>query len=316
MKLFSKVKTKVDPNKLVLSFRYADICDFTHSIQYPTPSGAQLLISPVDEFIAQLNQSTLETISVYIKTDFITQLLPILSSVNKKIILFTGSSDLEINFNIFNQKPTNVVKWFAENVNYKHKDLIPTPIGSLAASWIECEGTQIIDYRVLNHKSYEAIKIQKKPFLNLVFSAFSLNTNPQERKMCYDYLKDKNFSSNYISGETHDRKLSEEQFYQIMSQHRFVMSPPGNGIDCGRTWGALQIGCIPIAQESVLVNYLKQYAPIFSYKNINEVTEEKLLSFEPKWKRGLNIMNIEYYKKEIQFIKQISHGNKLERSMV
>ena len=37
-----------------------------------------------------------------------------------------------------------------------------------------------------------------------------------------------------------------------MSKCKFVISPPGNGIDCHRTWEALYLGAIPIVRTSSL----------------------------------------------------------------
>ena len=34
------------------------------------------------------------------------------------------------------KKPTNIVKWYAENIDYSHNDLIPIPMGSLSTTWI------------------------------------------------------------------------------------------------------------------------------------------------------------------------------------
>jgi hypothetical protein len=35
-----------------------------------------------------------------------------------------------------------------------------------------------------------------------------------------------------------------------MAQWRFCVSPPGNGIDCHRTWEALYLGVIPVVAPS------------------------------------------------------------------
>ena len=47
------------------------------------------------------------------------------------------------------------------------------------------------------------------------------------------------------------RRGSEEYLLQLR-QYRFVLSPPGNGPDCHRTWEALLMGCIPIVLSGPL----------------------------------------------------------------
>src|SRR6185369_3063317 len=37
-----------------------------------------------------------------------------------------------------------------------------------------------------------------------------------------------------------------------MAKYKFVLSPPGVGFDCHRTWEALVLGCIPIVKSSCI----------------------------------------------------------------
>lgn len=43
---------------------------------------------------------------------------------------------------------------------------------------------------------------------------------------------------------------NRNETWLAMSQHAFVYSPIGNGFDCHRTWEALCLGCIVIAQRN------------------------------------------------------------------
>ena len=43
---------------------------------------------------------------------------------------------------------------------------------------------------------------------------------------------------------------SRNDTWLAMSRHAFVYSPIGNGFDCHRTWEALSLGCIVIAQRN------------------------------------------------------------------
>ena len=42
------------------------------------------------------------------------------------------------------------------------------------------------------------------------------------------------------------KRQSLDSYLKTMSQYRFVLSPPGFGYDCFRTWEALALGCVPI----------------------------------------------------------------------
>lgn len=70
-----------------------------------------------------------------------------------------------------------------------------------------------------------------------------------------------------------------------MSRAKFVVSPPGAGIDAFRTWEALLLGCYPIVKSSFL-NSLYENLPVVIIKNWSEVTKEfldnKLEEFQKK----------------------------------
>ena len=121
------------------------------------------------------------------------------------------------------------------------------------------------------------IRIQEnKNKKNLVFMCFNINTNKQHRTDVYRYFNDKPWVTNLCENKT-GKYLEDKQFMEMLTQHYFVISPFGNGIDCGRTWMSLQLGCIPIIPyHDSFVNFEKEL-PLILYKNINDITEEFLL---------------------------------------
>jgi hypothetical protein len=59
-----------------------------------------------------------------------------------------------------------------------------------------------------------------------------------------------------------------------MAQWRFCVSPPGNGIDCHRTWEALYLGVIPVVVSSA--GGLLDHLPCIIVDDIAAVTLEGL----------------------------------------
>ena len=47
-----------------------------------------------------------------------------------------------------------------------------------------------------------------------------------------------------------DKPVSHEQYAKDLAEHKFVLSPPGNGPDCYRHWEAVYAGSVPILQEN------------------------------------------------------------------
>ncbi|CAF3730979.1 unnamed protein product, partial [Rotaria socialis] len=81
----------------------------------------------------------------------------------------------------------------------------------------------------------------------------------------------RNFTRNHLA------KL-RTPFYQYLDDlgnSRFVLSPPGNGLDCHRTWEALLMGAIPIVLSSTL-NSLFSGTPTIIVSTWEQVTVASL----------------------------------------
>jgi hypothetical protein len=81
-----------------------------------------------------------------------------------------------------------------------------------------------------------------------VLASFSISTNERERNraasICNSY------------GISNMRFDSLDAYRQALRRSMFVISPPGNGVDCHRTWEAIYNGAIPVIENK---NYL--YGP-------------------------------------------------------
>jgi len=60
-----------------------------------------------------------------------------------------------------------------------------------------------------------------------------------------------------------------------MGHAKFVLSPPGNGLDCHRTWEVLYVGSIPVVISSTL-DPLYVGLPVIIVDSWEEVTEDFL----------------------------------------
>ena len=66
------------------------------------------------------------------------------------------------------------------------------------------------------------------------------------------------------------KKLSK-----IVKKSKFVLSPPGNGIDCHRTWEALCLGAIPIVRAKQFKSLFADL-PVLNVDEWSDVTPELL----------------------------------------
>ena len=74
------------------------------------------------------------------------------------------------------------------------------------------------------------------------------------------------------------QKLGVREYLMTLGQHRFVLSPRGNGLDAHRTWEALLVGTIPIVRSSAL-NPLYERLPVLIVRDWSDVTPALLRRF-------------------------------------
>jgi hypothetical protein len=113
-----------------------------------------------------------------------------------------------------------------------------------------------------------------------ILGSFSLHTNFRERSKAANFVK------------THKSVFQMESFSapakyrELLRQSQFVLSPPGNGADCHRTWEALYMGAVPIV--------LKKFWP---FQEINlpvlvvedwEDVPSRIQSFKPTTQLTIN----------------------------
>lgn len=63
------------------------------------------------------------------------------------------------------------------------------------------------------------------------------------------------------------------EFHQLLRRTQFVLSPPGNGADCHRTWEALYLGAVPVLQRGTLPESLTAGLPILVVDRWQEVLD-------------------------------------------
>ena len=76
-----------------------------------------------------------------------------------------------------------------------------------------------------------------------------------------------------------DRRLSQLELWRLYSQSVAVLSLPGHGLDCHRTWEALYFGAVPIVLDVGFGSlYQSAGAPIVEIPNIDSLCWEDLLA--------------------------------------
>jgi len=178
---------------------------------------------------------------------------------NKPFVLITGNSDHTINLNSPDAKKIlnnpNLIHWFSQNLNTEGtaKKCSHIPIGidyhSLSPDefnedvwWWGYKQTPLLQEAQLIVIREET---KLKPKIPKIYCNFLHTLHLPERAESLKKIK-------HTLLEIENDKLSRTTTWSNMAKYKFVLSPPGVGIDCHRTWEALALGCIPIVKSSCI----------------------------------------------------------------
>lgn len=176
---------------------------------------------------------------IWCKIDFVGLLFDKLRNHASEYILITHRGDWPVNENLYFKKPRCIKKWFAQNVNYQAPDLIPLPIG-IENHWGPGKGGYT-DFKYLEESHIGDIyTLQENRYVDKLYCNFNAGTNS---------IRGKIVDSIGLQYKFLDDRLPYPEYCKSMARFLFVLSPPGNGLDCHRTWEALYLGCIPVVQK-------------------------------------------------------------------
>jgi len=206
--------------------------------------------------------------TVYCDTHEILKFVDILN-LKKNLTIITHNSD----FFVCDNFPENSMgisvdsffcykKWFAQNSYSKKNNVIPIPIGFENLKWERLFGFKtkwIEDISKLNFKPSE-----------LVYFNCNLATNLKERKECFDF----SFKSKFVNIDSPN--LSYTEYLKRVKQHKFILSPRGNGLDCHRTWEVLKLKRIPVLKREGQLEQLYSKMPVLFIDNWSDLNDMNL----------------------------------------
>lgn len=222
---------------------------------------------------------------VYLHTMYKNQFFAIIRNLDNKFIIVTHNSDINI-INVDNL-PDNVIRWFSQNVGVKDDRLQSLPIGLENERW----------FAHLNKKLKISQKLKEtKNFKNLLYVNHNVNTFKDDRVEPYKIFKNK-----WTTLEMGTNGQNFDNYLDNIYNHKFVLSPRGNGIDTHRKWEALYLNTIPIEKRNINNSFYEDL-PICFVDDWSQVTEE-FLTIEynrisnTTW--NLNKLDMFYWKNEI-----------------
>lgn len=204
-------------------------------------------------------------------------------------VLVTSFSDACCDSSMVRALPKNVRHWFTNNLMAKSPRVSAVPIGLRTSP----KGEEVLR---------KAMSKGRKTQRNLVYMNFyrKIKRKVNPRRGMYEFFQP--FS--WITTEGGFEHVPMDHFYDQISRHPYVISPPGAGPDCHRHWEAILLGSIPIVKRSRATDVLKGL-PCLRVDNWGEVTEERLRKELPRLQQLFNspameIIWFDYWEKRIK----------------
>ena len=168
---------------------------------------------------------------VYAKRDHLNVLAPVLAKSRSRVVLVTAESDDAVQGGDFRRNPPQVAAWFSTNACDPEVAAIPLGLGN--------------SYCMVTAKAEDLarvceMRIPREKWLSVNFRP---ETNPAARGPLIERYSSAGWATVRAGG------LAQQSCLEEIAAHRFVLCPPGNGIDTHRMWEALYLGTIPVVQR-------------------------------------------------------------------
>lgn len=190
---------------------------------------------------------------IFCKTDFLPNEFNRIASKGP-VVLISGNSDYEINDNVVDHCPPNVIKWYAQNATCSSDRVEGIPIGIENTIVCKREGHGKVWDHALEKPEILISTPRPEPTKD-IYSNFSVKTHWSREIVAYTINK-----IPYITKRT---GLSYKEFVSDVLDHRMVVCPVGNGIDTHRMWETLYLDRVPIVIRSPVSERFEELPIIF-----------------------------------------------------
>ena len=243
--------------------------------------------------------------------DFVNSILP---NIKTRFILLSGDSDSPIPTGPLTKNKfellindERLIVWFSQNLVYSpktYKKLKYLPIGmdyhTIANNdmYWGPRSSPITQETLLMCVSKKALPlVDRKP---IAYTTFHFTLHRSCRQQAYNQIPKELV---YYEPSQIPRLMS----WNKQIEYAFVVSPPGEGLDCHRTWEALSLGCIPIMISTPL-DEMFEGLPVLIVKSWSDVTQELLdktiLEYNLK-EFCLEKLELKYWLEKINSYKQL-----------
>ncbi len=180
--------------------------------------------------------------------------------ISNRYILITHNSDREISLKEIKLADDKIIKWFAQNLtDSSNESLNFLPIG--------LENLRRLKY---GRKKWFKQTINKKT--KYILSSFNELTNFEERSGIAKVLENNLIEYKEFS--------SVSSYFNNLIDYKYIICPPGNGLDTHRVWESLLLKIIPIHKINNFTLILKNNGVpglyVENWEDLNKYSREQL----------------------------------------
>lgn len=220
------------------------------------------------------------------------KLLQLSQQHGHKKVLLIHNGDLLLDQDFLDQLSQNFIKIYAVNIVSEKVNIEPLPIG-LENLWLN-SNRELTDF-IYYEKTRSTLTFETQERHIPIFASFNETTNLSLRQPLIEKLRSLNINNR--------NGLTRENYRSLLRQSLFVLSPPGNGFDCHRTWEALYCGAVPVVLNGYLSRLFTETLPIKSVDNWDEIldlnSEELEIEYRKLMSRQRSMLLMDYWIKKI-----------------
>lgn len=197
---------------------------------------------------------------IFLYTDWVELFIQkILPHINFKFKLVTHNSDRGvISYYLPLLNDDRLIHWYGMNCSTEHPKLTPIPIGIANEKW--AHGKKEVLRKVMN------TDVGKN---NRIYCNFNPYTSPLRQGI-------KEMLSSHPFVDIDNNNLSFEEYLLKLKSYKYVISPPGNSVDCHRIWESIYVGTVPIILKNIATNTFSDNLPIIALNSYVDLDLNKL----------------------------------------
>jgi hypothetical protein len=189
-------------------------------------------------------------------------LLDLVTSFDKmNFIIFTNLEDTSIDEHVHNYIPDNVKAISAVNAESFGGKIYPAPYGLKRQMYPSDNKNELVKKFYLSSDA-----IPRK----LLYVNHTIETNVTEREGINELFRWKKWAT------VDKRRIKFDDFVSKVLNHKFMICPVGNALDCHRNWEVIYLRRVPIMKRHPYLVELFKDLPVLFVEDFKDISEELL----------------------------------------